>query len=228
MPPKAPGSQLAPDRPLVRLATTTPWEANVFVVPLTPPRNEVLRKDLGETVAVWVQGIGWADRRQPRARRRMGSGKTVTEPDATKLYRTFALVPDGVTKIAIYPHAKLGRPADHGPLVTATVHNHIAVFQTTGPGPGPLLGYWYGPDDRIIKRFGFNQPEHLTPPPVSSTPAKVLDSLRTSFAAFQRPRTLNDAVPSTLKSAVTDGSGPRAGLEFDQSRLVISSRSIKA
>lgn len=162
MPPNAPGSQIAPDRALVRLATTTRWGAKVFVVPLTPPSNKV--KGLGETVAVWVQGIGWADFNlvgSLQSEGGWGPGHAVTEPNGTKLYRTFALVPDGVTKVAIYPQAKLG-PTDPGPLVSATVHNNIAVFQTHGHGPGPVLGYWYGSDGRIIKRLGFNQPSHIT------------------------------------------------------------------
>jgi hypothetical protein len=163
-PPK-PGSQIAPDRALVRLATTTPWGTKVFVVPLTPPSNKVERKDLGETVAVWVQGIGWADFNPVdslQSEGGWGPGQAVTEPNGTKLYRTFALVPDGVTKVAIYPQAKLGRSTDPGPLVSATVHNNVAVFQTHAHGPGPVLGYWYGSDGRIIKRLGFKQPLHIT------------------------------------------------------------------
>jgi hypothetical protein len=151
MPPTALGSTIAPDRPLVRLATTTPWGAKVFVVPLTAPANKIGRQDLGETVAVWVQGIGWADYKlvaSIESEGGWGPGQALTERDGTKLYRTFALVPDGVMKVGLYPHAKLGTAADHGPLVSATVHNNIAVFQTAGGGPSAVLGYWYGADGR--------------------------------------------------------------------------------
>lgn len=172
MPPNAPGSTIAPDRPLVRLATRTPWGASVFVVPLTPPSDKIERKALGETVAVWVQGIGWADFNLVagiESEGGWGPGQAVTKRDGTKLYRTFALVPDGVTKVGLYAHAELGTTTDHRPLVSATVHNNIAVFQTAGRGPGAVLGYWYGADGRIIKRLGFNRPRLAPKPPARVT-----------------------------------------------------------
>jgi hypothetical protein len=79
---------------------------------------------LGETVAVWVQGIGWADYNlvgDVESEGGWGPGIAVTGRDGTKLYRTFPLVSDGVTKVGLYPHAKLGTTTDHGPVVSATV-----------------------------------------------------------------------------------------------------------
>ncbi len=59
--PTPPSSHTTLDRSLIRLATTTPWGARVFLVTIKPPRDRVQATALGELAALWVKGIGWSD-----------------------------------------------------------------------------------------------------------------------------------------------------------------------
>jgi hypothetical protein len=160
-PPRAPGSRIEPDRALIRLATVTPWGAKVFIVPLTSPANPVLARDLGETVALWVQGIGWNDySRAPdiQAGQAWGPEATVRTPRGLER-RFFEIVPDGVAKVVFYQLRRFPRPGQppvFSGKVTATVHNNIAVFQekAASVGASPVYAAWYAASGQLIKRVG--------------------------------------------------------------------------
>ena len=155
-PPRAPGSTTRPDRSLIRLATVTPWGAKVFLVPLTAPTNHVLRRDLGETVALWVQGIGWSDFStlgEIRSGSAWGPQGSYRRPDGTVGSRFFEIVPDNVARVGFYTHVQL-RPFRASGLVTAAAHHNIAAFQVKGAGARLVAAVWYAADGRVIKRVG--------------------------------------------------------------------------
>lgn len=155
-PPRAPGSRIEPDRALVRLATVTPWGARVFIVPLTSPTNRVLARELGETVALWVQGIGWSDYSTVSAVETglaWGPGATVRGPHGWES-RFFEIVPDGVARVVFYPPPDT--PSPYRGSVTANVHNNVAVFRekVAEAGAYPVRAAWYAATGRLIKRVG--------------------------------------------------------------------------
>jgi hypothetical protein len=155
-PPSAPGSEIKPDRPLIRLARTAPWGAKVFLVPLTRPTNPTLARALGETVAVWVQGIGWSDYATASAitdGQAWGPAQTLRAKDGAAISRFFEVVPDGVAKVGIYTHVQL-RPFRYRGLVTAAVKDNIAAFQIRGTSARLVFAVWYAPDGHVIKRVG--------------------------------------------------------------------------
>jgi hypothetical protein len=176
-PPRGPGSHIRPDRPLIRLTTMTPWGAKVFVVPLTPPANPTLARSLGETVALWVQGIGWSDYSRASditAGNAWGPQTTVRRPGGRLETRFFELVPNGVAKVVFYRLSALprpGAPARISGSVAATVHNNIAVFrmQVAAAGAFPIDAAWYAANGRLVRRLGANNPE-----PRPGTTADVL------------------------------------------------------
>ena len=160
-PPRASGSRIEPDRTLIRLATVTPWGAKVFMVPLTSPTNRVLARELGETVALWVQGIGWNDYSTvPDIRNgsAWGPEATVRGPRGLES-RFFEIVPSGVAKVVFYLLRQFPRPGEpprFSGSVTADVHNNVAVFQVKAVSPGASAVYaaWYTSSGRLIKRVG--------------------------------------------------------------------------
>jgi hypothetical protein len=159
-PPRAPGSRIEPDRALIRLATVTPWGAKVFIVPLTSPTNPVLARELGETVALWVQGIGWNDYSRVSAVESgsaWGPEATVRRSNGGVESRFFEIVPDGVAKVLFYQLRQFPRPGkapQFSGSVTANVHNNVAVFQVAGRGASPVYAAWYTASGRLIKRIG--------------------------------------------------------------------------
>ena len=155
-PPRAPGSTIRPDRSLIRLATVAPWGAKAFLVPLTAPTNHVLARGLGETVALWVQGIGWSDFStvgEIRSGSAWGPQRSYRRRNGTVGSRFFEIVPDGVARVGFYTHVQL-RPFRTGGLVTAVVHHNIAAFQVKGAGARVVTAVWYAAHGRVIKRVG--------------------------------------------------------------------------
>ncbi len=154
-----PGSRVEPDRSLIRLATVTPWGAKVFIVPLTSPKDPGLARTIGETAALWVQGMGWSDYirvQDLKAGPSSGPGATIRLPDGHKIQRFLMLVPDGIARIKIellgaFPLA--GKPVIFEGSITAQVHSNVAAFQTTGAGSASVaFAIWYGAGGRIIGR----------------------------------------------------------------------------
>lgn len=152
-----PQFRIGPDRPLIRLATVTPWGAKVFVVPLTSPRFPRFARLVGESAALWVQGMGWSDltpAQDLKAGPSAGPGTTIRLQDGREVQRFLMIVRDGVAKITIplergWPIP--GKPVKFDGSISASVHNNIAAFQTGGV---PNLGFaiWYGADGRIVGR----------------------------------------------------------------------------
>jgi hypothetical protein len=151
------GGNLQPDRPLIRFATTTPWGAKVFVVPLKSPTNPVIacaQEARPETVAIWVQGIGWSDYTQPPDVEG-GSARTGIRVPGPGHYKSVELVPDGVAEVrALLARSfpRLGKPLNVTGTYTAVVHNNIASFE---PRSGGLtLESWYDAHGHLIKHIG--------------------------------------------------------------------------
>jgi hypothetical protein len=152
-----PQFRIEPDRPLIRLATVTPWGAKVFVVPLTSPRSPRFARLIGESAALWVQGIGWSDltpAQDLKAGPSTGPGVNIRLPNGRKVSRFLMLVPDGIAKITIPLERGLpiaGKPVRFDGSISAAVHNNIAAFQTAG-SPNVEFAIWYSADGRIIGR----------------------------------------------------------------------------
>jgi hypothetical protein len=152
-----PQFRIEPDRPLIRLATVTPWGAKVFVVPLTSPRFPRFARLVGESAALWVQGMGWSDltpAQDLKAGPSAGPGTTIRLQDGREVQRFLMIVRDGVAKITIplergWPIS--GKPLRFDGSISASVHNNIAAFQTGG-FPNVGFAIWYGADGRIVGR----------------------------------------------------------------------------
>jgi hypothetical protein len=154
-----PGGHLRPDRAMIRFATLTPWGAKVFVVPLNPPSNRAVACANGvtkQTVAVWVQGLGWSDFNYPaniEQGEARGPGGPIPGPG--HMHGWVELVPDGVAKVR-YLRAqnlpRLGEPLKVTGTITAVVHNNIASFRVRSRGA--LLASWYNAQGRLIKHAG--------------------------------------------------------------------------
>jgi hypothetical protein len=145
----------------------------VFIVPLTSPANPLLARELGETVALWVQGIGWNDystASDVANGSAWGPQATVRAPRGGMETRFFEIVPDGVARVAFYVLRQFPRPGERPRFsgsVTANVHNNIAVFQVkvAGGGAFPVYAAWYAASGRLIKRVGdWNSPGALGKP----------------------------------------------------------------
>jgi hypothetical protein len=153
-----PGYRIEPDRPLIRLATVTSWGAKVFVVPLTSPRDPRLVRTLGETVALWVQGIGWSDYSTVADLRTGGAAgpeSTVRGPDGKPISRLFDLVPDHVATVRYFLYGDLPQPGKvlrFTGSITAIVHHNIATFQQDTAGSKIPFEIWYAPDGRVVRR----------------------------------------------------------------------------
>jgi hypothetical protein len=155
-PSHAPGSQIRPDRTLIRLATVTPWGAKVFLVPFTPPTSADQRRALGEPAALWVQGIGWSDYSTLDAITSgdaWGPQATDRQPGHPPASRSFEIVPDGVAKVGLYTNVTL-RPFHAGGLILTPVRHNIAVFGASGTGGRLIFAVWYAADGHLIKRVG--------------------------------------------------------------------------
>lgn len=162
-PPRASGTRAVLDRPLIRLATTTPSGAQVFVVPLKIAGNHRSR----EAVALWVQGIGWSDYSTPADIIDGGAwGPFQAVPAANEKRLSswfFEIVPDGVSKVVFYNLSDLKRPLRFNARISAHVQNNVAQFKDTG-GVRIVFAAWYSPTGRLIKRVGDWSLTRLNPP----------------------------------------------------------------
>jgi hypothetical protein len=150
------GSGFPLDRPLIRLATVAPWGAKVFLVRLNVPDRHALRRELGEPVELWVQGIGWSDfstLREIETGQAWGPLRTYHVTGAPIISRFFAIVPDEIAKVGFYTHVQF-RPFHATGLITATVHHNIAAFQVNRIGAERVFAVWYAADGRVVKRVG--------------------------------------------------------------------------
>jgi hypothetical protein len=140
------GGDLRPDRAMIRFATVTPWGAKVFVVPLNPPSNRAVACANGvtkQTVAVWVQGLGWSDFNYAANIEQGGAGGPGgLIPGPGHMHGWVELVPDGVAKVRYLRARNLPRLGE--PLkVTGTIRSR-----------GVLLASWYNAQGRLIKHAG--------------------------------------------------------------------------
>ncbi len=196
--------QGAPDRALVRLATTAPWGEKLYLVPFLPPTTAeiaaIARRFRGlpphlnartETLAVMSTGGGGG-----------GGGAAAIEAGSIMEIdgagRSFAggatrtryilVVPDGVARVEFYfPPVALpaGGPAYHHSLaVTVPVHGNIAAVQVDRQfgGGGPAL-IWYGAGGRVVKR--------IAGPPAPPRPPQPAQETALSRAAERDPATPN-------------------------------------
>ncbi len=158
--PTPPTGKTQLDRPLIRLATVTPWGAKVFIVPIKPPPNLRQARALGEVAALWVQGIGWSDYSlvsDIEHGNGWGPGRSARTAAGQPVYRFFEIVPDGVARVIYYLLPGLprpGKPLRFSGHVTAAVHGNVAAFQTTGTGVSPVYAAWYSADGHLIQRIG--------------------------------------------------------------------------
>jgi hypothetical protein len=157
------------DRRLVRDAITTPWGEHVYLIPLTPPTPQQVRRRHPANARTaspveWLivyptDHVGWAPGNATQLRAG-GLGESHWGPGgpSSGVVRGYELVPDGVAKITyilarqpdgsqygdpIYPH--VGR-------LTVPVYSNIAAWQARrAPGTTRL---WYAADGRVLKRFG--------------------------------------------------------------------------
>lgn len=153
------GGHLRPDRAMIRFATLTPWGAKVFVVPLNPPSNRIVACRNGVTkqsVAVWVQGLGWSDFNFPaNIEQGEAGGPGGLIRGFGHMYGWVELVPDGVAKVRfLQAHSlpRLGEPLKVTGTITAVVHNNIASFRVRSRGA--LLESWYNAQGHLIKHVG--------------------------------------------------------------------------
>jgi hypothetical protein len=149
-----------PDRALIRCATVTPWGAKVFIVPLLPAKDPVLAHELGETVVLWVQGMGWslpASAAMLAADGGSGPYLAVRLSDGRRVVRQLSLVPDGVAKVR-YFYAKPSQRLQPGSVITfqgsitVNVHDNVAAVQNDRPNESLGWQVWYDADGRVIGR----------------------------------------------------------------------------
>jgi hypothetical protein len=179
-----------PDRALIRYATTTPWGAKIYLVPLKPATVAELKAALrrfhgsrglisqirsrGETVGIYGSdgGGGGSDVASIEAGQGMeidGAGRTFAGGSTETRY--ILVVPDGVIRVGFYFPAQAvpaGGPVyRHSLTVTVPVHGNVAAVQVGRQccgGPPALI--WYGAGGRVIKEIG-----SMKPPPASPQPA---------------------------------------------------------
>lgn len=149
-----------PERALVRLAAVTPWGAKVFIVPLTASKDPLRRRELGETVALWVQGIGWsipATVGDLKAGGGWGPYSAVRLANGRRVTRFFTVVPDGVAEVKYYyggpgPWPRPGQALRFGASITAAVHDNVAVIQSDRPRATFGFEVSYAADGHMVGR----------------------------------------------------------------------------
>ncbi len=160
-----------PDRPLIRLATTAPWGAKVFLVPSRPlaagavPSGWTAYAPLkahsaeGETITVFggpggrgqtVDGLTAQDIAQGRGVvDEAGSGR------ARHSIRFLVVVPDGVAKVTVI-FAQPPVPGENTieSVDTRTPHGNVVAFQELGSQPArPWRMTWVGRTGKVIERI---------------------------------------------------------------------------
>ncbi|MBV9607670.1 MAG: hypothetical protein JO027_21320 [Solirubrobacterales bacterium] len=172
----------APDLPLVRLASTTPWGEKFYLVPYLPPtaaqvaavarRFPGLPSHLirGETLDLLSAGGGGGggDATGVEAGQAMeidGAGRSFAGGSTQTRY--ILVVPDGVARVEFYfPPQGIpgGGPTYHRSLaVTVPVHGNIAAVQVARQMGAPPALIWYGSGGRVIKQIGSMKPPPPTP-----------------------------------------------------------------
>jgi len=132
----------APDLPLIRRATVTPWGEGVFLIPVKPTSGRGQEGLLWATrsfnnccaTAADMKAFGEVNSAGQATSRTVGRGKAIE--------RFLAVVPDGVAKVQL------------GHLVMP-VRDNVAAAQANGNlvGVTPVT-FWFGPDGDVIRRIG--------------------------------------------------------------------------
>ncbi len=160
-----------PDHGLVRLATTAPWGAKVFLVPIRPlvpgrlPSGGTADAPLkvgankGESITVLggpggtatsASGFTAADIAQGRAVvDEAGSGR------ARHAIRFLVVVPDGVAKVGlVFAQRSTAHANTIEFLDSRTPQGNVVVFQALGARPGtPWAMTWQARSGKVIKRI---------------------------------------------------------------------------
>jgi hypothetical protein len=180
----------APDRPLIRFATTTPWGEKLYLVPMRPPTAKALHSiGLHLPAKLLAQLIGRDERLGVFSPGGGGGGADAASIEAGHAIqidgaghsfaggstetRFILVVPDGVAQVEfVLPRQpRPGQPGvpvyRHSSTVTVTVHDNIAAVQVDREfdGAEPLM-VWYAADGQVIKRIGnFATVNRVTAPP---------------------------------------------------------------
>jgi hypothetical protein len=181
----------APDLPLVRFATTTPWGEKLYLVPMKPatvkqlesvfggraPARLIARwRARGETLGVFSSqgGGGGGDAASIEAGHGMqtdGAGRSFA--GGSTQTRFILVVPDGVAqvKFVLPRQPQPGVPGapiyQHSSTVTAPVSDNVVAVQVDREFDGgvpPMI--WYAANGQVIKRIGnFTTVNRVIPPP---------------------------------------------------------------
>jgi hypothetical protein len=132
----------APDLPLIRRATVTPWGEGVFLVPVKPTSARRQEALLWATPSFMNRCATAADMRTHGFVNNAGQATGRTGGRGKALERFIAVVPDGVAKVQL------------GQLVMP-VHDNVAAAQANGKLVGAIpVMFWFGPDGDVIRRIG--------------------------------------------------------------------------
>jgi hypothetical protein len=160
-----------PDRPLIRLATTAPWGAKVYVVPFRPlARGRVrsgwtayaplnARAAQRETITVFGGPGGRGETMRGLTAQDIAQGRGVVDEAGSgptrHSIRFLVVVPDGVAKVTVVfaqppvPGANTIESVD-----TRAAHGNVAAFQELGTQPArPWLMTWESRTGKVIKRI---------------------------------------------------------------------------
>lgn len=161
----------APDRPLIRLATTAPWAAKVYLVPFRPlARARVpsgwtayaplkARAAQGETITVFGGPGGRGETVGGLTAQDIAQGRGVVDEAgigrARHSIRFLVIVPDGVAKVTvIFAQAPVPGQNTIEDLVTRTPRGNVVAFQELGTRPArPWLMTWVARTGKVIKRI---------------------------------------------------------------------------
>ncbi len=207
-----------------RLATITPWGSRVLVAlmyseakskatashlprALDPRTGLLVEADHGSSCCGTARSIEAAG-----AVSLDGAGRSFAGGSAA--IRVYAVVPDGVAKVAFYSPAQsvpAGGPTyPHSLTVTVPVHGNVAAVELHRECCNIPLMVWYGADGQVIKRVGnFAAASHRQRPPQPSPPTAL------SRAALRNPATPN---PVT----VTPAFGPPSTVFAARFRILIN------
>lgn len=146
---------------LLRFATVAPWGAKIYLVPFLPPTAAAERrlppKDRGVTTPTTATLATFPDNGADVVAAEIEGGRDIgnmaygaRHPSAQARARWVMIVPDGVTKVAIW---QLTTTATQSPKpIVAAVHNNVAAFVAPSlTQPGKEL--WYGPNGHIVKHI---------------------------------------------------------------------------
>ena len=162
----------APDRSLVRYATTTPWGERLYLVPITPwtPRQiharagpSVHAAPASENIVAYSRSRGEAAFGYAARIRQGTSGASEAGTISHGIWKTtrlFALVPDGVAKVTwVLPRQPGGSTYGYPTYrrlgyLTATVHGNVAAAATSRQLGSRWVMIWYAAHGHPLRRFG--------------------------------------------------------------------------